>query len=214
MGSYCKVILIYIFFHFRFVFQEHKTLTLSDCQPIGLPANSGLSKSDATVRERRLLFFLFFPFCQISALKTLAWWLQTRIRTQLIRACAPALSPLLFTVHLVDVWNMIEAFRDNGLNTLDHNAEISVSRLETILSSIYYQLNKRLPTTHQINVEQSIGLLLNFMVATYDRLETCGQHRGLKLQYCSSEWAENIHFIKVTMQCQPHLFGIVWHCRD
>lgn len=73
------------------------------------------------------------------------------------------------TVHLVDVWNMIEAFRDNGLNTLDHNAEINVSRLETILSSIYYQLNKRLPTTHQINVEQSIGLLLNFMVATYDR---------------------------------------------
>uniref|UniRef100_A0A3B3DYQ1 EF-hand domain-containing protein n=1 Tax=Oryzias melastigma TaxID=30732 RepID=A0A3B3DYQ1_ORYME len=72
-------------------------------------------------------------------------------------------------LHLVDVWNMIEAFRDNGLNTLEHNAEINVSRLETILSSIYYQLNKRLPTTHQINVEQSIGLLLNFMVATYDR---------------------------------------------
>ncbi|KAJ4939939.1 hypothetical protein JOQ06_029374 [Pogonophryne albipinna] len=71
-------------------------------------------------------------------------------------------------LHLVDVWNMIEAFRDNGLNTLDHNAEINVSRLETILSSIYYQLNKRLPTTHQINVDQSIGLLLNFMVATYD----------------------------------------------
>ncbi|KAJ0008577.1 hypothetical protein NQD34_015992 [Periophthalmus magnuspinnatus] len=71
-------------------------------------------------------------------------------------------------LHLVDVWNMIEAFRDNGLNTLDHNAEINVSRLETILSSIYFQLNKRLPTTHQISVEQSIGLLLNFMVATYD----------------------------------------------
>lgn len=75
------------------------------------------------------------------------------------------------SVHLVDVWNMIEAFRDNGLNTLEHHAEINVSRLETILSSIYYQLNKRLPTTHQINVEQSIGLLLNFMVATYDRCD-------------------------------------------
>ncbi|XP_036818195.1 dystrobrevin beta isoform X14 [Oncorhynchus mykiss] len=71
-------------------------------------------------------------------------------------------------LHLVDVWNMIEAFRDSGLNTLDHNTEINVSRLETILSSIYYQLNKRLPTVHQINVEQSISLLLNFMVATYD----------------------------------------------
>lgn len=86
-------------------------------------------------------------------------------------------------VHLVDVWNMIEAFRDNGLNTLDHNAEINVSRLETILSSIYYQLNKRLPTTHQINVEQSIGLLLNFMVATYDRYGTGGPRRvGIKLK--------------------------------
>ncbi|XP_039384580.1 dystrobrevin beta isoform X5 [Mauremys reevesii] len=71
-------------------------------------------------------------------------------------------------LHLVDIWNMIEAFRDNGLNTLDHNTEISVSRLETIISSIYYQLNKRLPSTHQISVEQSISLLLNFMIAAYD----------------------------------------------
>ncbi|KAG8522506.1 Dystrobrevin beta [Galemys pyrenaicus] len=72
-------------------------------------------------------------------------------------------------LHLVDIWNMIEAFRDNGLNTLDHSTEISVSRLETVISSIYYQLNKRLPSTHQISVEQSINLLLNFMIAAYDR---------------------------------------------
>ncbi|XP_032539346.1 dystrobrevin beta isoform X2 [Chiroxiphia lanceolata] len=71
-------------------------------------------------------------------------------------------------LHLVDIWNMIEAFRDNGLNTLDHSTELNVSRLETIISSIYYQLNKRLPSTHQISVEQSISLLLNFMVAAYD----------------------------------------------
>ncbi|XP_062344332.1 dystrobrevin beta isoform X4 [Cinclus cinclus] len=71
-------------------------------------------------------------------------------------------------LHLVDIWNMIEAFRDNGLNTLDHSTEINVSRLETIISSIYYQLNKRLPSTHQISVEQSISLLLNFMIAAYD----------------------------------------------
>ncbi|XP_024901480.1 dystrobrevin beta isoform X3 [Pteropus alecto] len=71
-------------------------------------------------------------------------------------------------LHLVDIWNMIEAFRDNGLNTLDHSTEVSVSRLETVISSIYYQLNKRLPSTHQISVEQSISLLLNFMIAAYD----------------------------------------------
>ncbi|KAM9495972.1 dystrobrevin, beta a isoform 3-T6 [Clarias gariepinus] len=71
-------------------------------------------------------------------------------------------------LHLVDVWNMIEAFRDNGLNTLEHNTELSVSRLETIVSSIFYQLNKRLPTTYQINVQQSISLLLNFLLAAHD----------------------------------------------
>ncbi|XP_047674342.1 dystrobrevin, beta a isoform X4 [Tachysurus fulvidraco] len=71
-------------------------------------------------------------------------------------------------LHLVDVWNMIEAFRENGLNTLEHSTELSVSRLETIVSSIFYQLNKRLPTTYQINVQQSISLLLNFLLAAHD----------------------------------------------
>uniref|UniRef100_A0A8C4NJC1 Dystrobrevin n=2 Tax=Eptatretus burgeri TaxID=7764 RepID=A0A8C4NJC1_EPTBU len=71
-------------------------------------------------------------------------------------------------LHLVDIWNMIEAFRENGLNTLEPSAEISVSRLESLIASIYYQLNKRLPTTHQIHVEQSINLLLNFMLAAYN----------------------------------------------
>ncbi|XP_051731213.1 dystrobrevin, beta a isoform X1 [Ctenopharyngodon idella] len=71
-------------------------------------------------------------------------------------------------LHLVDVWNMIEAFRDNGLNTLDVCTEISVARLETILTCIYQQLNKRLPTTHQINVQHNTSLLLNFLVAAHD----------------------------------------------
>uniref|UniRef100_A0A3B5ATQ5 Dystrobrevin alpha n=1 Tax=Stegastes partitus TaxID=144197 RepID=A0A3B5ATQ5_9TELE len=71
-------------------------------------------------------------------------------------------------LHLVDIWNVIEAFRENGLNTMDLNAELSVARLEVVLSTVFYQLNKRMPTTHQINVEQSIGLLLNFLLAAYD----------------------------------------------
>uniref|UniRef100_A0A8C2H2R8 Dystrobrevin n=1 Tax=Cyprinus carpio TaxID=7962 RepID=A0A8C2H2R8_CYPCA len=71
-------------------------------------------------------------------------------------------------MHLVDVWNMIEAFRDNGLNTLDICTEISVARLETIITCIYQQLNKRLPTTHQINVQHNTSLLLNFMLAAHD----------------------------------------------
>ncbi|XP_015238667.1 PREDICTED: dystrobrevin alpha isoform X3 [Cyprinodon variegatus] len=72
-------------------------------------------------------------------------------------------------LHLVDIWNVIEAFRENGLNTMDLNAELAVARLEVVLSTLFYQLNKRMPTTHQIIVEQSASLLLNFLLAAYDQ---------------------------------------------
>nr|AAB58542.1 dystrobrevin isoform DTN-2 [Homo sapiens] len=71
-------------------------------------------------------------------------------------------------LHLVDIWNVIEALRENALNNLDPNTELNVSRLEAVLSTIFYQLNKRMPTTHQIHVEQSISLLLNFLLAAFD----------------------------------------------
>uniref|UniRef100_A0A7N5KBS8 Dystrobrevin alpha n=1 Tax=Ailuropoda melanoleuca TaxID=9646 RepID=A0A7N5KBS8_AILME len=71
-------------------------------------------------------------------------------------------------MHLVDIWNVIEALRENALNNLDPNIELSVARLEAVLSTIFYQLNKRMPTTHQIQVEQSISLLLNFLLAAFD----------------------------------------------
>lgn len=71
-------------------------------------------------------------------------------------------------MHLVDIWNVIEAFRENGLSNMEPNAELAVARLEVVLSTIFYQLSKRMPTTHQINVEQSISLLLNFLLAAYD----------------------------------------------
>ncbi|XP_051879078.1 dystrobrevin alpha isoform X11 [Pristis pectinata] len=92
-----------------------------------------------------------------------------RIRLSTYRtACKLRFVQKKCNVHLVDVWNVIEAFRENGLNTMDPNAELSVARLEAIISTILYQLNKRMPTTHQINVEQSISLLLNFLLAAYD----------------------------------------------
>ncbi|XP_077470741.1 dystrobrevin alpha isoform X2 [Stigmatopora argus] len=71
-------------------------------------------------------------------------------------------------LHLIDIWNIIETFRENGLNTMELDAELPVARLEVVLSTILYQLNKRMPTTHQINVEHSISLLLNFLLAAYD----------------------------------------------
>uniref|UniRef100_A0A672IBB6 Dystrobrevin n=1 Tax=Salarias fasciatus TaxID=181472 RepID=A0A672IBB6_SALFA len=71
-------------------------------------------------------------------------------------------------LHLVDIWNVIEAFRENGLNAMEPGGELSVARLEAVLSTIFYQLNKRMPTTHQIAVEQSVSLLLHFLLAAFD----------------------------------------------
>nr|XP_023699140.1 dystrobrevin alpha isoform X16 [Paramormyrops kingsleyae] len=92
-----------------------------------------------------------------------------RIRLSTYRtACKLRFVQKKCSLHLVDIWNVIEAFRENGLNNMDLSTQFTVARLEAILSTIFYQLNKRLPTTHQINVEQSISLLLNFLLAAYD----------------------------------------------
>lgn len=80
-------------------------------------------------------------------------------------SCVPSAS---IVVHLVDIWNVIEALRENALNNLDPNIELNVARLEAVLSTMFYQLNKRMPSTHQIHVEQSISLLLNFLLAAFD----------------------------------------------
>ncbi|KAG8570914.1 hypothetical protein GDO81_011469 [Engystomops pustulosus] len=92
-----------------------------------------------------------------------------RIRLSTYRtACKIRFVQKKCNLHLVDIWNIIEALRENSLNNLDPNVELNVARLEAVLSTIFYQLNKRMPTTHQINVEQSISLLLNFLLAAYD----------------------------------------------
>nr|XP_012383006.1 dystrobrevin alpha isoform X10 [Dasypus novemcinctus] len=92
-----------------------------------------------------------------------------RIRLSTYRtACKLRFVQKKCNLHLVDIWNVIEALRENALNNLDPNIELSVTRLEAVLSTIFYQLNKRMPTTHQIHVEQSISLLLNFLLAAFD----------------------------------------------
>ncbi|XP_059580101.1 dystrobrevin alpha isoform X5 [Alligator mississippiensis] len=92
-----------------------------------------------------------------------------RIRLSTYRtACKLRFVQKKCNLHLVDIWNVIEALRENALNNLDPSLELNVARLEAVLSTIFYQLNKRMPTTHQINVEQSISLLLNFLLAAFD----------------------------------------------
>ncbi|GFX17432.1 dystrobrevin beta [Trichonephila clavipes] len=75
-------------------------------------------------------------------------------------------------VHSVDIWNVIEAFRENGLNSLEPRMEINIPRLETLVTSIYFQLNKRLPSTQQIDLDQCTSLLLNWLTSAYDPEET------------------------------------------
>uniref|UniRef100_A0A915DFH9 ZZ-type domain-containing protein n=1 Tax=Ditylenchus dipsaci TaxID=166011 RepID=A0A915DFH9_9BILA len=76
-------------------------------------------------------------------------------------------------VHLVDIWNMIESFRENGLNAMPITAQLKISRLELLLTSVFHNLNKRLPTTQHIDTDRSISMLLSFLLGVYDR-----QHLG------------------------------------
>ncbi|CAB3988815.1 dystrobrevin beta-like isoform X1 [Paramuricea clavata] len=71
-------------------------------------------------------------------------------------------------LNLVDIYNMIEAFRENGLHILDHDSEIHESRLEAVLSSIFYALNKRIPSTTDIDVERCIALVKHWLLYAYD----------------------------------------------
>lgn len=64
---------------------------------------------------------------------------------------------------------MIEAIRDAGLNAIELNAIISTTRLENLVSSLFNQLSKRLPTTHTIDARESTALLVQFLLAAVDR---------------------------------------------
>ncbi|XP_021373881.1 dystrobrevin beta-like isoform X3 [Mizuhopecten yessoensis] len=71
-------------------------------------------------------------------------------------------------LYLVDIWNIIEAFRENGLNTLEPESELNGSRVESVLSSIFCHLNKRLPSPQQVDNDQCIQMLLSWLINAYD----------------------------------------------
>ena len=62
---------------------------------------------------------------------------------------------------------MIEAFRENGLNTLEPGTLVSRARMETLLASLYTSLNKRLPPGQNIDVDKTSSLLSTWLVFTY-----------------------------------------------
>lgn len=70
-------------------------------------------------------------------------------------------------MHSIDIWNVIESFRENGLNTLEHQSEINITRLEVLISNLYHNLNKRLPSQQQVSVESLSSLMLNWLLSAY-----------------------------------------------
>lgn len=73
----------------------------------------------------------------------------------------------IFAVHTIDIWNVIEAFRESGLNTLESHVEVNVSKFETLLSSLYCNLYKRLPTQQLVHDDLLTTTLLNWIMSVY-----------------------------------------------
>lgn len=102
-------------------------------------------------------------------------------------------------LHLVDIWNVIEAFRENGFQTLDLKTEIGIGRLEVLVSGLYYQLNKRLPTARQVNIEACTNLLLNWLLYTFNA-EDDGRLRVFAIKValgilCSGKLMDKLRYI-------------------
>ncbi|XP_063218074.1 dystrobrevin beta-like [Bacillus rossius redtenbacheri] len=102
-------------------------------------------------------------------------------------------------LHALDIWNVIEAFRENGLNTLEPQAEVGVSRLETLVSSLYHSLNKRLPPAQLVRVEACSGLLLNWLLSAYC-VENLGKIRVFSIKValatmCAGKLMDKLRYI-------------------
>ncbi|ESP05210.1 hypothetical protein LOTGIDRAFT_103176 [Lottia gigantea] len=102
-------------------------------------------------------------------------------------------------LHLIDIWNVIQAFRENGLNSMDPGYELSASKVESILATLFTQLNKRLPAAHQIEAEESKVLLLNWILTAYDK-DNSGKTRVLSIKVvlstlCSGKLVDKLRYI-------------------
>lgn len=72
-------------------------------------------------------------------------------------------------LHLIDLWNVIETFRDNNLHTLDIVSELDTSKIEACVQSMYLQLNKRLAYNQHINVESQTQLMMAWLLNLFDK---------------------------------------------
>ncbi|XP_025830778.1 dystrobrevin beta-like isoform X2 [Agrilus planipennis] len=104
------------------------------------------------------------------------------------------------SLHTVDIWNVIEAFREQGLHTMESSNELSVARLETLLCSLYHSLNKRAPPTQQTHVDVCSSLLLNWLLAAYATVENVGKIRVFSIKValatlCAGKLMDKLRYI-------------------
>ena len=72
-------------------------------------------------------------------------------------------------MHLIDLWNVIESFRDTNLSAMDLYAELDAQHVEIFIRNMYVELNKRLSYEQHVNVELQKSLLLAWLLNLYDR---------------------------------------------
>ena len=74
---------------------------------------------------------------------------------------------LVKIVILIDLWNVIESFREFHLSQVAVSRMVSLQQLGELLTGLFGDLNKRLP--QQICVEYSASTVMSWLAATFDR---------------------------------------------
>ena len=77
---------------------------------------------------------------------------------------------------------MIEAFRENGLNVADAETKISRPRLETLVSSLYASLSKRLPSSSTDHHHQGEFYAFSLTNAIHQLISLFGFFKNVSLK--------------------------------
>uniref|UniRef100_A0A8C6KXX2 Dystrobrevin beta n=1 Tax=Nothobranchius furzeri TaxID=105023 RepID=A0A8C6KXX2_NOTFU len=141
--------------------------------------------SEEKVTERRNLFVCMKRDQDLDSIRLSSYRTACKLRFVQKRC----------NLHLLDIYNVIEAVRDAGLNAVELNAGISVTRLENLVTSLFNQLSKRLPTTHPINPRESTVLLVEFILAAVDCRLTVLSVKAMLATLCGGKLVDKLRYV-------------------
>ncbi|XP_022647195.1 dystrobrevin beta-like isoform X2 [Varroa jacobsoni] len=72
-----------------------------------------------------------------------------------------------FYFNQIDIWNVIEAVREQSLNQVAPEAPVDLPRVAALLTTLYEQLNKRVPATEKVDPSVVSSALLGWLRATF-----------------------------------------------